>query len=316
MKNHLIFVAISTLLCSSSALADDLVKLYGRANIGIQSKDDGTSSVVSAESYASRIGVKGNTKVSDSLEAFYVFEFEVKPTENENDGKTADNLSARSEYIGVKGAFGQFIVGRNDTPMKRSQNSADLMNDYTGDISSLMVGENRLGDTIQYTTPSLAHLQFEVSYIAKDNNKQNGDAGMSLAASYGDRKFKSMPFFVSVARDSKVAGQDVNRVTVQGKMGALTLSGMYQQSEKVDTDDKRDSYVVSASYKIDDYNLLAQYQDSESEAGKMKDSGTGTSIGVERMMSKQVRMFLWYSQFELDNKPDQDHIAVGLRYDF
>lgn len=316
MKYSLVLLAVSSCALSTPVFADELVKVFGRANIGIQSKDDGSSKVVSAESYASRLGIKGSTKVSDTLEAFYHYEFEIKPTENENDGKTAENLSARGEYIGVKGSFGQVIVGRSDTAMKRSQNSADLMNDYTGDINSLMPGENRLGDTIQYTSPSIAHMQFEVSYIAKDNNKQNGEVGVSVAASYGDRKLKDIPFFVSVAKDNEVAGYDVSRVTVQGKMGDLVLSGMYQQSAKVDSDDSKDTYVISAKYKIDDYNLLAQYQDSDSNLGRLKDSGTGTSLGVERILSKQIRMFLWYSQFDLDSKADQDHVSLGLRYDF
>ncbi|CCQ09537.1 putative Outer membrane porin [Pseudoalteromonas luteoviolacea B = ATCC 29581] len=316
MTKFSVVCAVSTILFSQSLFASDMVNVYGRVHIGVQNMDDGQSSTVSAESYASRLGFKGDGKLTDGVSAFYKFEFEVKPTENENDGKSAENITARSQYVGVKGGFGELLVGRNDTPMKQSQNSLDLMNDFTADISSLMAGENRLGDTIHYTTPALAHLRFEVAYIAKDNSKQSGETGLSVAATYGDDKLKDTPVFVSVARDEEVAGRDTSRVTLQGKLGDLTLSGMYQQSEKVGSDNKENSFVISAAYKISSYKLLAQYQDSESDAGKMKDSGTASSIGVEKSISKQVRMYLWYSQFDLDNKPDQDHMALTLRYDF
>ncbi|MFC3031478.1 porin [Pseudoalteromonas fenneropenaei] len=317
MKPILLCLALPALVTSSFVLADDqTVKLYGRAHIGVQHSDDGTGSETSAESYASRLGVKGSSAISEGLEGFYNIEFEVKMSENANDGKDAENITARNQFVGLRGKFGEVLLGRDDTSLKRSQNSFDLMNDFSADISSLMAGENRLGDTIRYTTPSLAHLRFEVSYIAKDNSKQGGESGLSMAASYGDSKFKELPIYVSVARDEKVAGRDTSRVTVQGKIGNLTLGGMYQQSEKLSSDDKQDSYAVSAAYKIDSYTLLAQYQDSESDAGKLKDSGTGTSIGVEKSLSKQLRMYLWYSQFELDNNADQDHMALTLRYDF
>ena len=80
--------------------------------------------------------------------------------------------------------------------------------------------------------------------------------------------------------------------------------------------DKEDGFLVSASYKIDKYKLLAQYQDTDGNFGKLKDSGSGTSVGVERSLSKQARMYMWYTQFSLDNNADEDHLAVTLRYDF
>ncbi|PCK29813.1 porin [Pseudoalteromonas piscicida] len=313
---YLSLFALSFCSVSVCSYANDAVSVYGRAHVGIQNSDQDGDSDTSIESYNSRMGLKGSTKLKEGLDIFYKYEFQVEITDQDKDGKSGDNLTARSQYLGIKGSYGQLLIGRDDTAMKKSQGKVDLMNDFAGDINSFFVGENRLGDTLQYTTPALSHLQFTVSYISEDNSKQKGEDGLSLAASYGDSKLKKTKVYVALAHDSKVAGQDVSRVTVQGKLGDLKLGGMYQQNEAIDTDEEVDSYMVSASYNIDSYTLLAQYQDSDGASGKLKDSGNAASVGVEKSLSKQARMYLWYSKFSLDNSEDHDTMAVTLRYDF
>jgi len=133
---------------------------------------------------------------------------------------------------------------------------------------------------------------------------------------YGDSKLKKTTYYISVAHDSKVAGYDISRATVQGKVGPLVLGAMYQEAKNIDTDISAEGYLVSASYKIDKYKLLAQYQDNDGIFGKLKDSGTGASVGIERSVSKKIRMYMWYTQFSLDGKNNQDHLALTLMYDF
>lgn len=316
MKTTKLTVFCSFLLISSGFANAEDVKVYGRVHAGVQYSDVSNEDETSIESYASRLGVKGNAKVSEGLEAFFKYEFEVNPADNDKDGKSGENITARSQYVGLKGSFGQVLIGRDDTAMKKSQGKIDMMNDFEADIKQSFAGENRLGDTIQYTTPELNHLKFVVSYIAEDNSKQKGKSGVSIAGMYGDSNLKKTPLYVSIAHDNEVAGYDINRVTVQGRIGDATIGGAYQQSEKVDSSDTVDSFVVSASYKINSYKLLAQYQDSDGAHGKLSDSGSTTSVGVEKSLSKQARMYFWYSQFSLDNTPDEDHMALTLRYDF
>lgn len=296
--------------------AAEAVDVYGRAHLGVANSDTGDGSETSIESYSSRMGIKGSGEISDGLKAVYKFEFAVNAADQDSDGKTEENITARNQYVGLQGSYGQVVLGRHDTALKVSQGKIDLMNDFNGDVKALFNGENRLGDVVHYSSPIVGNMQFVVTYIAEDNSKQDEETGVSAAFMYGDSKFKKAPYFVSVAHDSKVAGYDTTRFTAQGKLGDLTLGGMYQQSEKVAGSDKADGFLVSASYKIDKYKLLAQYQDTDGNFGKLKDSGSGTSVGVERSLSKQARMYMWYTQFSLDNNADEDHLAVTLRYDF
>lgn len=314
MKTKQLAQIIITIFAGLSASAYADVTVYGRAHVGVQHhKVDGSDSETKVESYSSRFGLSSDHKISDGLTAFAKFEWEVAASEQD---KETDNLKARNQYVGLKGSFGEVVLGREDTAMKKSQGKFDQMNDFNGDIKQLFNGENRLGDVVRYSSPKLGQLQFIVTYVAEENDKQNGDDGLSAAITYGDKDLKKSAFYVSYAHDSKVAGYDIDRVTAQGKLGDFTIGGMYQQSDKVDSDSDGDGYAVNASYKINDYKLMVQYQDTDMTFGKLKDSGTASSIGVERKLSKQTKMYVWYTQHDLDNAADQDNLAVTLRYDF
>tara|TARA_B100002049_G_C16064428_1_gene369722 strand:+ start:719 stop:1669 length:951 start_codon:yes stop_codon:yes gene_type:complete len=316
MNKPVIMLSSFALCLFSFDSAAEAIDIYGRAHLGIANSDTGEGSDTSVESYSSRIGIKGSGDISDGFKAIYKFEFAVNAADQDSDGKTEENITARNQYVGLQGRYGQIVAGRHDTALKVSQGKIDLMNDFNGDVKALFNGENRLGDVLHYNSPVVGNMQFVVTYIAEDNSKQKDETGVSAALMYGDSKFKKTPFYVSVAYDSKVAGYDTTRFTAQGKLGDFTLGGMYQQSEKISDSDSEDGFLFSASYKLNKYKLLAQYQDAEGEFGKLKDSGTGTSIGIERSLSKQARMYMWYTQFSLDNNADQDHLAVTLRYDF
>lgn len=312
-------IFLASLIClSTTAYAETDASVYGRAHVGLRYVDiENQKSETEVDSYASRFGIKANHKINDGLSAVVKLEWEVNPTEQEKANASDDNIKSRDQYVGLKSKrFGQVLIGRKDTALKKSQNKIDMMNDFAGDMKNLSNGENRLGDMVNYKSPKFGQLQFEVTYIAEENDKQDEQTGVSAAISYGDRKLKKMPFYVAYAHDNEVAGYNIDRVTAQGKIGDLTLNGLYQNSEKVSSGKDGDSFLVSASYKIDNYKLLIQYQDDETGFGKLKDSGTASSLGIERKLSKQAKAYIWYTQRNLDNSDDESHLAVTLRYDF
>ena len=149
-KSSLLLAVLSGL--SFSAFAD--VDVYGKANVSAQSSDDGEGSFSEIKSNASRIGFKGSENISDGLEAIYKFEFQVNVSDD-----SKDTVTSRNQYVGLKGGFGQLVIGRNDTALKQSQGKLDLFDNLEGDIKNLFKGENRLSDTITYSSKDLSGLQ-------------------------------------------------------------------------------------------------------------------------------------------------------------
>lgn len=141
----------------ASAYAAEPLTVYGKLNVTAQSNDEQGDATTTIQSNASRFGVKGDFELSSSLQAFYTIEYEV-----DTGAETSNNFTARNQFVGLKGSFGSFSVGRNDTLLKTSQGGVDQFNDLyeTGDIKVLFKGENRLSQTATYLTPSFGGFVF------------------------------------------------------------------------------------------------------------------------------------------------------------
>ena len=295
----------------ASTYAAEPLTVYGKLNVTAQSNDDGDDATTTIQSNASRFGVKGAFELSSSLEAFYTVEYEV-----DTGASTSDNFKARNQFVGLKGGFGSFSVGRNDTLLKISQGGVDQFNDLSGDLKSLFKGDNRLGQTATYLTPSLGGFVLGATYAAEGDADQQGQDGFSLAAMYGDAKLKKSPIYAAIAYDSDVKGYEILRASVQGKIAGITVGGMYQQQEEtyknmlpVDKD-STNGYLLSAAYDINDVTLKAQYQD-------MEDKGDSWSIGGDYKLAKPTKLFAFYTSRSLEaDDNDDNYIGVGIEHNF
>ncbi len=135
----------------------EIADFYGKLNISLQASDEGDGSFNELKSNASRVGVKGKYKLDTDygLTAIYKLEWQVNV-----DDDSKGSLTARNQWVGVKGDFGEVTVGRSDTTLKVSQGKFDLFNDYEGDLKNLFIGENRVTDALTYKSPTFSNVQF------------------------------------------------------------------------------------------------------------------------------------------------------------
>ncbi|CAD2225639.1 Outer membrane porin [Pseudoalteromonas sp. 3J6] len=305
-KSSLCLALLSGL--SFNALAE--VDIYGKANVTVQSSDDGEGSFTEIKSNASRFGLKGSEKISDGLEAVYKFEFQVDVSDADSKGDK-DNISARNQYVGFKGSFGQVVIGRNDTALKQAQGKLDLFNDLEGDIKNTFKGENRLGNSVSYASNSYEGFKVLASFIAEDD--KDAKNGYSVALTYGDSGLKKSAVYAAVAADSEVNGYDVVRATVQGKIEDFRLGAMYQTQEKVDGSAEADGYLVNAAYLMGSNTFKVQYQTMDFDDS---DDKSAVSVGVDHKLNKNLKVFGFYSSFDMDNNVDQDYLGLGMEYKF
>ncbi len=299
-----IAVALLSSLSLSAFAAD--VEVYGKANLSLQSSDEGAGSFTEIKSNASRIGLKGSHELGEGLTVVYQAEFQV-----DLDGDSDDNITARNQYVGLVGSFGEILLGKNDTMVKQSQGKIDLFSDLNGDIKNLWKGENRMADTLSYKSPKFNNFQVGVTYIAED--AVDADNGVSLAVFYGDAKLKKTKVFASVAMDSDVKGYDITRASVQGKVAGVVLGAMVQTQEKVDGSGEMDGYMVSAKYKMDKVTFKGQYQAADFKDG---DDKSGITIGADYSLAQSTKLYTFYSSFDMDSEADEDYLGVGIEYNF
>jgi predicted porin len=249
------------------------------------------------------------------LEVVYKAEFEV---DMDGDG---DVFKARNQYIGLRGVFGEVLLGKNDTMLKQSQGKVDLFSDLNGDIKTLWAGENRLGDSITYKSPKFQSFQLGLTYITEDEIEAS-DA-FSMALFYGDKKLKKSTLYASVAYDSEVKGKsgdgavkgnfDILRATVSTKLAGVTLGLMLQNQEDVANGAEMNGVMASAKYSIDNLTFKGQLQTADYEDS---DSRSGITAGIDYKLAKSTKLYAFYTSFDLDSTADQDYLAAGIQYNF
>lgn len=208
---------------------------------GVSTELDSTA----IESTGSRIGIQGDFGAANDLTVFYRVEYGIDVDNGTN--SNGRELTQRNVFGGVRGDWGQVLVGKNDTPLKTLQTTSvlrtdlDRFNDYPlADIGTYITGENRPDNVIQYTSPilfggleiNLAAIQAEETGVpvnaATNPQDDNGFAtGKSVSVVYGKAKW-----YVGAAYENNVATADTLRLAGEVTLGTVKLGGFYQTSER------------------------------------------------------------------------------------
>jgi predicted porin len=295
-------------LTSAYAVADTTV--YGKANVSINSIDDGDNSQWELNSNASRVGVKGSYEVSDGLEAIYQIEVEVQIDDGDKDGQT---FSQRNTFAGLKGAFGTIIVGKHDSPLKLAQGKVDRFNDQKlGDIKNYMEGEDRVSNLIMYTTPSFKGLTLTAALVPGENADENKDGladGKSISLKYSHTAFNA-----SISHNSDIDSQDTTRFVAQTKLASIDLGFLWQTAEKTDGSKDEDSALISAQYSLGNgYAIKGQYGITDYSNN---DKDSQFALGVDKKLNKNSKLFAFYSQIKTDmNSSDIDKTSFAIGYE-
>lgn len=296
------FLSIALALsCVATAQAKDW-EIYGKINVSAQQSDEGEGSFGELKSNASRLGIQGDYALEDGLNLIYQLEWEVDPSDEANE----KNIKSRNQFIGLQGVFGTVTAGRHDTALKMSQGKVDLFSDYEADIKTLWKGENRMSDSIAYSSPSFAGFKLMLSHVMED--EADAKSAQSYAVIYGDESLKESNWYASVALDSEMNGYDATRATVQVKVAAFKLGAMLQQQEDVISGKKSDGYLANIAYPLDQWELKTQFQTLEDDQG--------ISAGADYKLGKNTKLFGWYSSFDFNTKVDSDYVAVGIEHKF
>lgn len=275
MKKLLLAAAVTTLSLSAAQAAPTL---YGKVNVSVDSYDDGKDDKVEVNSNASRLGVKGEEKLTEKLSAVYQAEWEI-----DVDGGD-DVFKKRNIFAGLKWAnLGTLKAGIMDTPFKDAASGyRDVFNDYAhADIKEMMYGEERVENVIGIETdPKLmGGLVFalqaqqgestssKVTYT--DGARDSVGDGISTSLSYANKdigfegviagNFKSIGDFAAVGISNVPA--DAIRVGGSfdlGKIGAtgLSVGAMWQTAEISDYSNIK-PFTVTPAY-AGDYNKVEE----------------------------------------------------------
>lgn len=310
----------------------------------------------------SRLGVKGDAKINDGLKAIYQAEFGIDADEgvSSGSGNTAQVFSQRDIFVGLSGGFGSFTAGKFDSPLRKSQGKVDQFNDLSGDLQYLFIGENRPSNILQYSSPQMGGLQVNFAFMPGEEY----DDGLNATSTPVDPDrpderdgpadsfstsvtFNSDMIYAALAYDSEVSSTanlglvhpsyafdtdtalfDTLRLTGVFTLDALQLGVMYQMAETSDADYdgdlEQDGFLLSASYKLGQVVLKAQYGTSTFSNNDTNEDWDAEQIafGADYLLSKQTTVFGYVNllSYEEDTtggeKQTKDNIGVGIVHNF
>ena len=313
MKQKILSLAIiAASLNATTVLAAD-PKVYGKANLSLNSSDNNGSDTIKLNSNASRFGIKGSFDATDSIKAIYKFEYETFIDDGDDGSESNSELKQRNIYAGFQGNFGTIIAGNHDTPTKLAQGKVDRFNDLVlGDIKNVIQGENRSKNIIMYTTPKMNGLAATVAFVPSE--KENGDVsdGISAAITY-----KADGYSFTVAHDNgetiDSSVESLTRLVGEYKGDGFKLGALYQVADEGNNDE--DGFVLSGEYKLSNGLILkGQFAQSDDESKEI----TQTAVGVDYKLGKKSKIFSYYTNVETDTgvTTDENTFAVGYEIKF
>ncbi|MFC3901566.1 Outer membrane protein (porin) [Acinetobacter marinus] len=336
MKKLLLATAVATLSLSTVHAAPTL---YGKLNVTldqVSNADFSDDKVTELNSNASRIGIKGEEALTDTISAVYLAEWGVS-----TDGAGSDtDLSARNRFLGVKFAnVGTVKAGKFDSYFKTAAGSAqDIFGDHTRlDFTDVLVGEDRLNNVIGFESDPkmLGGVQFNI--MAQQGEGDEDDASNSRDG-FGDSISTSVSYESDIGLalalagnfdvQSKWAGLDSDKLYTDAyrltgsydfsKIGAdgLVLGGLFQHAEPSDDLDGAESleeqaFGITLAYSIPStaWTVKGEYIAAETSADGWDDREIDRyGLGVDYKLNKQTKLYGVLAQTKINE-------ALQVAYD-
>jgi len=319
-KNNRLAFALMTVMAAPtvSYANNDLFNGYGSIRVQLQDTSDGA---VEYKDNYSRIGAYGGTEILDGVNANYNVEFRLFT----DDGSFAgDDDRARLANVGLEGAFGSILIGKQYSPLWNfTDNAIDIMADIdesagcTNESSGVICHTHRYGlwgndaagngHYIEVLRPDRA-----VSYLSPELGGFQA-AGL-IMLNNGDVKAN--------ASGSEVEDLVGYNVAAKYVMGDFTLSASRFDVTALQGENKIDS--LQLAYNRDNLSLAAHYQKSNdmrfyaglNPAGEIVEESVYEVYAGYDLGSFQVQAS--YAIIEMDSPSnvtvDTDQFIVDLIY--
>lgn len=316
MKKSIIAIAVSSAaLASVSAYAAEgsTVDVYGNIQYAYTNGDEGDK----AQDNGSTIGLKGETKISDTLTAFFKYELEADADEKNSDV----SVGIDQAFVGLQGDFGKVQVGTFDSIYNNAiQDSVDQF-EQLGFLNTVTTTE---GDTIAYFSPSFGGFEFQASAQVKgsaegaETTKVNGnDVNLTNGTAFtAVVKYTVGDFVAALGYD------DLNNYTGRGtdttglSVGYNFLSNLNVTAKFENTKDFQDAVGLSARYGYGVGDIYASVQAISPEADNENDYNE-YGVGMTYDLASNVYVYGEVGRFEnATNNNTDTQTAVGVYYGF
>jgi predicted porin len=308
MKTTWRAIALAAALASgASAFAQSSVTLYGRIDLNLTRTSNKTQSSLTGPSTSnnqwdmlqtstSRIGVRGSEDLGGGMAAIFQLESAI----NADTGAADSRFWGRESWVGLRGGFGTFRMGRTLTPSQRVASNYDPHGtDGIGSFGSsgLLIGLSalpRFQDGLYYETPNLSGFTVFAGVQMDDIADANDDRHKSVRFRYASGPLDASLSIANMGNDDKV-----NTFGLSYKLGAFTPMFQYHSGERAGVD--RSVLLIGTLAKLGPGELRAAWSKSDDKRDARAAVGTTPAVtpddrtlfavGYDYPLSKRTLMY-------------------------
>lgn len=329
MNKNILAIAIAAAVAAPSAFAAATV--YGQAHMGVAQQDGittatGDASSLNVVSNSSRVGIKGSEDLGAGLKAIYQMEMGL----NMDTGAGGLGNTLRDTFIGLNGGFGTVLLGRSDSPIKKTGRKYDLFGDQIGNNRNILATANdvdavdgRHSNVIAYATPKMGGFDALLAYVpgaaydreqnSKVNNK--GDA-YSAQLNFAAGAFDASLAYINIGKTGTTASVvgaalannfEAVRLGAGYKFGSAKVVALYQNdntAKAIGLNGTRDTFGLGGSYKVTSAGTIKAQVYMASKLGSSaafdKTGATLWNVGYDHAMSKNTTAYVSYALMDND----------------
>lgn len=328
MKKNLLALAALTLV-SGAAFAQSSVTLYGVADVGIGKEAGQKTGMISGEAMnnlSSYIGFRGIEDLGGGLKAG----FRLEQLVNMENGATASpngfvgrgfEAYGRAANLWLEGGFGQFKMGRSETPSHNAVTSWSVMGDANYSSILLRYGsagrQGRSSSQFSYRTPTFGGFSAEVAFIAKGDHNNKAKYDLNVIYDNGPISAGIAYNKIQDAKANYALGAKYNFGMFALSAGYYDIRNLADQSLPTGSYVKLAGFSIGGSVNFDNITLAIELQRqrkseiySQNVTQKHKKYTEGT---VEAKYALSKRTFVYADYLRFANK---NNYGVGIQHRF
>lgn len=327
-KKWVLLVAAGVLATAPLAVRAMDVELYGDVHLSIDVSDNEQDPVtgkddsgVSVNSNVSILGFKGSEKLSDNLAVIWQYE-----TEIDLDNGSDFVAKGRDSYGGLEGSWGLLKAGRLSNAMKNASTKIDIFKNSRAD-HNVMVGyvngknafDNRLDNTIWYSTPKFAGVKLDLTYTSDTVEDELPDKEISPEKSNvsASISYDKGPLYIALAAESR---GDAKETTVgsglyedisgtkfvgrwdfsQGTKVAFVYEDLESAVSGALPGQARTAFYLNVAHKIGNTTLKAAYGQADDLDNSADTGATHYALGLYQSYSKDTQLYVIYTATDND----------------
>ena len=332
----IIATGVASLALSAAAVAQSTVSIYGLMdvsagrfqNVGAQRvwrSDSGSMST-------SYIGVKSSDDLGGGLSAKFAIEHYLRLDQGAVGRFDGDAFWARSAYVGLQGAFGSTVIGRNTTPLFVSTVVFNAFGDSYGFSPAIrqlftptllpFYGDSAWNNSLAYSSPTSNGLSLNL--LANVGEGAAGAVGRNIGANllYSKGPIAATVVYQKVKNGALgtppgYTGQNTFQL---GGSYDLTLVKLFGQFTQVNTQaaaaSKTRIYGFGAALPVGDLGRFMLQLNGARATTPIETSETTFSLGYDHALSKNTDVYALYMSDRVTGLSRGTSLATGMRLRF